>query len=156
MIKGYKSLDKNLKNMYGFQYEIGKKYILNGELKWKENGFHFCTYMEDTLRYIKDFNTDFKIVEVIGSGDIVKYDDEYYGYYDMYASSVLEIIREIKREELINEIINSNVFRVKRLISSIKLTEEELFLIKEKYKNLDDIINYYQYNQKNLTLKKLE
>ncbi len=156
MIKGYKSLDNNLKNMYGFQYEIGKKYLLNGELKWKENGFHFCTYMEDTLRYIKDFNTDFKIVEVIGSGDIVKYDDEYYGYYDMYASSVLEIIREIKREELINEVINSNVFRVERLISSIKLTEDELFLIKEKYKYLDDIINYYQYNQKNLTLKKLE
>ena len=156
MIKGYKSLDNNLKNMYGFQYEIGKKYILNGKLKWKENGFHFCTYMEDTLRYIEDFNTDFKIVEVIGSGNIVKYDDEYYGYYDMYASSVLEIIREIKREEFINEVINSNVFRVERLISSIKLTEEELFLIKEKYKNLDDIINYYQYNQKNLTLKKLE
>ena len=43
-MKGYKVLLKGLINRYGYTYELNKKYVLNGELKWRKNCFHFCTY----------------------------------------------------------------------------------------------------------------
>ena len=64
-MKGYKLLDIGLINEYGYKYEFNKEYKLNGELKWNYNGFHFCTNIEDTLRY-RDKNKDtFMIVEIL-------------------------------------------------------------------------------------------
>ena len=40
-MRGYKLLDEGYINEYGHVYEFGKKYHLNGRLRWNYNGFHF-------------------------------------------------------------------------------------------------------------------
>ena len=153
-MRGYKALEKDLKNRYGFQYEFGKKYILNGELKWSENGFHFCTRPEDTLRYVDSWNNNYQIVEVDGSGELQLYEDEYYGYYDMYVSSEMELLDYVSREELFNMVFDSNnIYRVQRLIQMIELTKYEIKQIKEKYSILIPNIEYYQNKEMILKLK---
>lgn len=150
-MRGYKVLNKGLINRYGFQYELNKKYTLDGDLKWKENGFHFCKYPEDTFRYIDAFNEEVDLTEVEGSGEIQLYEDDYYGYYDMYASSEIEIKRIVPREEYISIILGShNPDRVKRLITTMKLNDDEIEAIKKQYKELDFYIDYYQINKKEL------
>ena len=154
-IIGYKSLDKNYTNMYGTTYEFNKKYILNGKLEWRKNGFHFCYYPEDTLRYIEGFNKPFKIVRVLGSGDIIEHNDDYFGYNEMYASSEMTLLDELSRDELLKVIIESkNQLRAMRLIRSIKLDENEINEILKNYPYLNNDIDYYQYNKKD-TYKKL-
>ena len=155
-MKGFKVLDEGLYNQYGFQYELGKTYYLNGELKWAKNGFHFCKRPEDTLRYIEYPDSKIDMVEVIGEGDIVEYEDEYYDFYDMYASSIMTFLRIVPREEYIKNIIDSNnQFRVKRLIELLKLEKDEIYMIKDKYKNqLDFTINYYQNEEYLLSRRK--
>ena len=124
-MRGYKVLLKGLTNRYGFKYEVGKTYHLRGDLKWKENGFHFCKNPEDTLRYVDAFNEEIEFCEVEGSGKIVEYEDEYYGFYDMYASSIIELLRVVPREEIFNIVLNSHSDRVKRYVTLIKLTPDE-------------------------------
>lgn len=157
---GYKLLDIGLINEYGFQYEIDKIYTLNGELKWNYNGFHFCTHIEDTLRYRDKEKGTFEIVEIESLGNLVdgsNIENDYYGYETGYATDRFKIIRIIPREELILEVLKSkNIDRVTRLISSIPLLQEEIELIKNKY-NFDIIeqyINYYQYNDKQAFTRK--
>ena len=154
-MRGYKALREGLINRYGYQYLLNKKYRLNGNLKWRENGFHFCTRPEDTLRYVDSWNDNIVVTEVEASGDLILYEDEYYGYYDMYASSEMKILRVLSREELFEIIYNSNNDdRVRRLVSSIELTSNEINLIKEKYPRVIPTIEYYQNEEMILKLKK--
>lgn len=144
-MKGYKALETGLVNRYGFQYEIGNTYILDGDLEWRKNGFHFCSYPEDTLRYVNGYNDNIVIVRVDGSGQIIAYDDEYYGFYDMYASSIMKILRVVPRKEVFNQIINSGVNRrIERFITLTKLSEEEKKIILNMYPDIEPLIKYYQ------------
>lgn len=144
-MRGYKVLDKGLYNQYGTQYELGKVYHLNGELKWSENGFHFCERPEDTLKFIEYFDSDIDMTEVDCGGEIITRDDEYYGFYDMHAATIMKIIRIIPRIEYFNEIVDSkNPDRVKRLASLIKLTQEEKDIILKLYPDVKLTIDYYQ------------
>ena len=144
-MKGYKALLEGLYNRYGFQYELNKKYELNGELKWNKNGFHFCTRPEDTLRYVDAYNDDVIITEVEGTKDLILYEDEYYGFYDMYASSEIEILRILPREEFFEMVVKSkNPDRVARMVGLMPLTHDEIELIRCFYPNLKNTIDYYQ------------
>ena len=40
-MKGYKFMESDM-TCLGFQYEVGKEYSLEGELRICESGFHFC------------------------------------------------------------------------------------------------------------------
>lgn len=153
-MRGYKALNKGLINRYGFQYELGKKYVLIGELKWGKNGFHFCSRPEDTLRYVDSWNDEIDIVEIEGNGDLILYEDEYYGYYDMYCSSEMTLNRIISREEMFNMIINSHdEHRVKRLAQSLELTDDEIRIIRYNY-DIESTLDYYQDKNNILTFKK--
>lgn len=159
---GYKLLDIGLINEYGFKYEIDKIYTLNGELKWNYNGFHFCTHIEDTLRYRDKEKGTFEIVELESLGNIVdgsNIENDYYGYETGYATNIFKITRIISREEMINIVLNSkNINRVIRLISSIPLTKEEINQIKQTYSNdiINQYIDYYQYDKKDVFRLKLK
>ena len=149
---GYKCFNNDLTNRYGKQFEVGKIYTVNGDIKFGNNGngFHMCKNMEDTLRYFDAMNNIVNICEVIGTGDIVKYHDEYYGYYDMYAVSKLEILKKLTREQVIAIALNLPIIRVQRFLSLYKLNENELDLFKDKFVNEEDvqkIIEYYQENK---------
>ena len=41
VIKSYKAFDKNMQ-CRGFQYEVGKEYEMDGEIKCCNRGFHAC------------------------------------------------------------------------------------------------------------------
>lgn len=144
---GYKVFYKGLIDSFGNKHAIGTHYKLNGEIKWSSNGFHFCKRPEDTLRNFDDFNDELEIALIEATGSIIQYDDEYYGYYDMFASSEYTILRVVKRDEIIKEVLKSkNIFRQKRLLERMKLTERQLRLFKGLNIELDDTISYYQYH----------
>ena len=126
-IPGYKAFNKGLINRYGKVFEEGKIYRINNDIKWGNdgNGFHFCTYLEDTLRYFDGLNEEIDICKVMGSGNYVVYDDDYYGYYNMYATEYLKIIKNLTREEIIKETEKMWFERLNRFISGFKLTQEE-------------------------------
>lgn len=148
-IIGYKCFDKGLINKYGKKFSVGKIYIMPGAIKFgiNGNGFHMCKRIEDTFRYFECFENEVDVCLVKGSGEVVEYSDDYYGYYDMYSVQKIEILKQLNREEIINEGLNMCDLRVKRFVSTLKLNEEEINLFRETFKdNLSvlDAIAYYQ------------
>ena len=67
-IIAYKGFDKNL-CCRGFQYEIGKEYVHEGEIECCENGFHACTNPFDVLDYYEADGKN-RYCEVEQSGSI--------------------------------------------------------------------------------------
>ena len=63
----YKGFDENL-CCRGFQYEIGKEYVHEGEIECCESGFHACTNPFDVLDYYpSDSRNRFCVVEQSGT-----------------------------------------------------------------------------------------
>lgn len=63
----YKGFDENL-CCRGFQYEIGKEYVHEGEIECCESGFHACTNPFDVLDYYPlDSRNRFCVVEQSGT-----------------------------------------------------------------------------------------
>lgn len=158
-IRGYKCFNSDFTNRYGRKFSVGKIYVVPGIIKFGNygNGFHICKNMEDTFRYYDTSNII--VCEVIGSGNYVEYSDEYNEYFDMYSVEKLEIIRKLSREEIIEEGLNLNEIRVKRFLSTFKLTQEEIDNFKSKFRNNRNILNilaYYQEENKDVyNIKKL-
>ena len=67
-IKAYKGFDENL-CCRGFQYEIGKEYVHEGEIDCCESGFHACTNPFDVLDYYEADGKN-RYCEVEQSGSI--------------------------------------------------------------------------------------
>lgn len=147
-IIGYKCFNKNLLNRYGKKFKLGKIYITDGAIKFGNsgNGFHMCKNMEDTFRYFDAMNQEVELSLVKGSGTIVEYYDDYYGYYDMYAVEKLEILKVLSRSEIIEYALGLNDERLKRFLSGIKLTPDEIESILKLHssKDIKDTIDYYQ------------
>ena len=145
---GYKAFDENLINRYGTKLELEKEYTIDGEIKFGSNGFHFCTYLEDTLRYVDGTNAVIAIVESLG--DLQKYDDEYNGYYDMFVTNKIKIIKVLTKEDIFNYMFKLPKFRLIRLISSyFQFNEEDLQMLEMLYLNNDNIIKAIKYYQRN-------
>lgn len=139
---GYKAFD-NMKDYFGNEYEVGCTYESKGESK-----FHFCEHIADVFRYYDGFDDNTKVCQVIGSGNLVHYDDETFEYFDMYESNKLEIIKVLSREEILEATYNDGFMSTLRLISSYKLTDEEIEAILNKHNEpaVKNYINYYQRN----------
>ena len=149
-MKGYKVLDKGLINQYGFKYEIGKVYNLDGELDYKSNGFCFCEHPETTLLFAGD-KSNFDLTEVEALGNIVSGDDyfenRFYEITGLYATDRMRIKRLVPREELVSMVIESNNFeRMKTLNMYLRFTPEEIEAILKKYgQAFKPYIEFYQY-----------
>ena len=72
-IKGYKGFDKDMK-CRGFQYETGKDYTHEGDIKCCKSGFHFCENPFDVFSYYEPANS--RYCEVEGSGKCNKDNDD--------------------------------------------------------------------------------
>ena len=68
VIKSYKAFDKNMQ-CRGFQYEVEKKYEMDGEIKCCERGFHACKSPMEVLNYYDMLNSRFAEVEQSGKID---------------------------------------------------------------------------------------
>ena len=87
-IIAYKGFDKNL-CCRGFQYEIGKEYVHEGEIDCCESGFHACTNPFDVLDYYEADGKN-RYCEVEQSGSIKTGNDD-----TKQASSKIKIKAEI-------------------------------------------------------------
>ena len=148
MIMGYKAFDSKTNNRYGMHFEESKVYKVDGDIKFgnQGNGYHMCSRLEDTLRYV-DMNDDFVIAEVIGFGDMVLSEDEYNGYYDMYAVRNIYIKKILTRDEIIKMMLNVNENRAFRFVQFYPLSDEEKEMFRLGYafsEKVLDGISYYR------------
>ena len=107
-IRAYKGFDKSL-CCRGFQYEVGKKYEHQGEVKACQSGFHACENPFDVFGYYPPGSADgpARYCEVEQSGKIDKTEDK-------TCSSRLRIRAEIGLNGLVNAGVKFILDRVKK------------------------------------------
>ena len=117
VIKSYKAFDKNMQ-CRGFQYEVGKKYEMDGEIKCCERGFHACKSPMEVWDYYDMLNSRFAEVEQSG-----KIDEE------ENSTKVCSSCIKIKAELKLADIIKVGVEWLKDITSP------------SKFKTTDDALN---------------
>ena len=94
VIKSYKGFDKDMK-CRNFQYEVGKEYNMDGEIKCCNRGFHACKSPLEVWDYYDMLNSRFAEVEQSG-----KIDEEEKS--TKVCSSHIKIKAELKLADIIN------------------------------------------------------
>ena len=108
VIKSYKAFDKNMQ-CRGFQYEVGKGYEMDGEIKCCERGFHACKSPMEVWDHYDMLNSRFAEVEQSG-----KINEE--GNSTKVCSSHIKIKAELK----LSDIIKVGVEWLKDITSQLK------------------------------------
>ena len=98
-IKGYKVFNPDW-TCRGFQYEVGKTFKYDGNIKICGAGFHFCQKASDCFSYY-DFNSKNKVAEVLATGLV-----ETENYKSV--TDEIKIIREIPWEEVLTIVNEGN------------------------------------------------
>ena len=109
VITSYKAFDKNMK-CRNFQYEVGKEYEMDGEIKCCNRGFHACKNPLEVLDYYDMLNSRFAEVEQSG-----KIDEE------EESTKVCSSHIKIKAELKLSDIINIGVEWLKDITSPTKV-----------------------------------
>ena len=137
--KGYKCFNGDLTNRYGVPFEEGQTYHIDGEITFGNdgNGFHVCERMVDTFRFFD--TTNCAVAEVTCWGKFAKDEDDYNGYYGMYAFENIRIDHVLSREEIIERMLDANPETIKRFFQTFVLQPEEIALFYEKYSNYNNI-----------------
>ena len=94
VITSYKGFDKNMQ-CRGFQYEVGKEYEMDGEIKCCNRGFHACKSPLEVWNYYDILNSRYAEVEQSG-----KIDEEENS--TKVCSSHIKIKAELKLADIIN------------------------------------------------------
>ena len=94
IVKGVKGFRRDM-TCRGFQFEEGKTYKHEGEVKACTSGFHFCENPIDTFAYYSPGDSVFR--EVSGSGSVSRHDDD-----SKIAVSELTVGAEISLHDLID------------------------------------------------------
>ena len=113
LITSYKAFDKNMK-CRGFQYEVGKEYEMDGEIKCCKRGFHACKSPIEVWDYYDMLNSRF--AEVEQSGKIDK---------EEKSTKVCSSHIKIKAELKLADIINVGVEWLKDITSPSKIKMDE-------------------------------
>lgn len=147
-VKGYKAFNKDATNRYGKPFTEGETYHVDGEIKFGNdgNGFHMCTALSDVFRYVNAVEDDVLVAEVTGRGQMVHFDDNYYGYYDMFACEEITIDKFLSRTEVIDRILNSPVHEVRKFLTTCRLSEEEKVQFARKFRDDIETIKYLLYH----------
>lgn len=94
VITSYKAFDKNMQ-CRNFQYEVGKEYEMDGEIKCCNRGFHACESPMEVWDYYDMLNS--RYAEVEQSGKIEKEENS-----TKVCSSHIKIKAELKLADIIN------------------------------------------------------
>ena len=94
VITSYKGFDKNMK-CRGFQYEVGKEYEMDGEIKCCNQGFHACKSPMEVWDYYDMLNSRYAEVEQSGKIDAGENSTK-------VCSSRIKIKAELKLADIIN------------------------------------------------------
>jgi hypothetical protein len=92
--QGFKAFYPGLKAQNGFQFKVGETYTQTGELKFCENGFHFCEFPLDLDRYFKPRSfqkLEYALVEILGD---VKHDINHH----KSITNKIKIVKRISRK----------------------------------------------------------
>lgn len=109
VIKSYKAFNKNMQ-CRGFQYEVGKEYEMDGEIKCCNRGFHACKSPMEIWDHYDMLNSRFAEVEQSG-----KIDEE------VNSTKVCSSHIKIKAELKLADIINIGVEWLKDITSPTKV-----------------------------------
>ena len=112
-IIAYKGFDKNLK-CRGFQYEVGKEYEMDGDIKCCERGFHACESPLEVFDHYDMLNSRF--AEVEHSGEIDKEENT-----TKVCSSKIKVKAELKLADM----INLGVEWIKEVTSPTKVKKDD-------------------------------
>lgn len=152
---GFKAFNKNMENRYGMKFEEGKVYTIPNHIILTKGtqgtGFHYTPNLEDTLRYVDGMVEEIKIARITADKEIISFDDEYNGYFDISATRELTINHILSREEIITHMLNRNSVAMQRFIQGFKLTPKEIKQIRERFNDnvaIDLAISYYQEKDK--------
>lgn len=91
-IKGYKVFNPDW-TCRGFQYEVGKTFVHDGNIEMCGSGFHFCRKASDCFDYY-DFNSRNKVAEVEAIGLVETRNNK-------SVTNKIKIVREISWQELL-------------------------------------------------------
>lgn len=94
VIISYKGFDKNMQ-CRGFQYEVGKEYEMDGEIKCCNRGFHACKSPMEVWDYYDMLNSRYAEVEQSGKIDAEENTTK-------VCSSRIKIKAELKLADIIN------------------------------------------------------
>ena len=94
VITSYKTFDKNMQ-CRGFQYEVGKEYEMDGEIKCCNRGFHACKSPLEVWDYYDILNSRYAEVEQSGKIDAEENTTK-------VCSSRIKIKAELKLADIIN------------------------------------------------------
>ena len=111
-IIAYKGFDKNLK-CRDFQYEVGKEYEMDGDIKCCERGFHACESPLEVFDHYDMLNSRF--AEVEQSGEIDKEEN---------TTKVCSSKIKIKAELNLADVVKLGVEWIKDVTSPSKLKKE--------------------------------
>ena len=109
VITSYKAFDKNMQ-CRNFQYEVGKEYEMDGEIKCCNRGFHACKSPMEVWGYYDMLNSRYAEVEQFG-----KIDEE------LNSTKVCSSHIKIKAELNLADIINIGVEWLKDITSPSKV-----------------------------------
>jgi putative uncharacterized protein (fragment) len=112
-IIAYKGFDKNLK-CREFQYEVGKEYEMDGDIKCCERGFHACESPLEVFDHYDMLTSRFAKVEQ--SGDIDKEENT-----TKVCSSKIKVKAELKLADM----INLGVEWIKEVTSPTKVKKDD-------------------------------
>lgn len=146
-VKGFKAFDNAAVNRYGKQFIEGETYKANGNIKFGSHGYHFCTTITDVFRYVDAINSTPVVARVTGRGTMNRFNDEYNGYYNMYAVSEITIDHFMSEEEIIEEILKCSEFDVVKALKTKKFISDEIRQIINNFNNSYNVlcaIMYYQ------------
>ena len=104
IIKAYKVFDHEWK-CKGFQFEVGKTYTFDGDIKICEKGFHACLKLEDCFRFYPAVTWN-HIAEVEILGKTQTHSDD-----SKIVTDKIKIVREIEWGEINNDFKGINYGR---------------------------------------------
>ena len=134
-MRGYKMMESDM-TCKGFQYEIGKEYSLEDELKICKKGFHFCQNPFNCLAYYDNIKGDKKLFLVEVLGEVITVGNK-------SVTNKIKIIEEIKDIEKFFD-NNINNFEVDYYMLSRYQKLSESFIKKYKDKVYWNYISIYQ------------
>ena len=125
-ITAYKAFNSNF-SCRDFQYEVGKEYHINGDVKMCGNGFHACQNSIDTFNYYPMENSRFAIVKLWG--------DILFDFNKMCASDI-EIVEELPLKDIVKRYVLSKVnFLKHKNCTRFELNKSENELCNKGYGN---------------------
>ena len=120
----YKGFDKDF-CCHGKQYEVGKSYHTDGDVKSLCEAFYGFIHATETIVTYKPNDTmRFAVVEL--SGTVIKRDDNFYMATDM------TIIREIDLPQLMNSVSNALKFRSVKIVARGRFFFEADYVIRDQ------------------------